>query len=70
MSKAPIRYTKHGIDHKTISVSLPGELAKRVRAEAERNGVSISSLVANALHVYLHAYVVGHPVAQREERSA
>lgn len=70
MNKQPIRYTKHGIHHKTLSVSLPGELVRRVRAEAERDGVSISSVVSSALHVYLHVYLVARTAAQQQERSA
>jgi predicted transcriptional regulator len=49
----PVRRQKHGIEVKDLTVSVPREVNDRVRALAESERVTISSIVAEALRDYL-----------------
>jgi predicted transcriptional regulator len=51
----PIRRQKHGIEVKDLTVSVPREINDRVRALAEAESVTISSIVAEALRQYFDA---------------
>jgi predicted transcriptional regulator len=49
----PVRRQKHGIEVKDLTVSVPREINDRVRALAEAESVTISSIVAEALRQFL-----------------
>ena len=48
-----IRHQRHGIQSKTLSVSVPGDVADEARALASRRRISLSRLVSEALSLYL-----------------
>lgn len=51
---APVKRQRPGIDHSVISVSIPGETATETRQLATRRNVTVSSVVAAALRMYLN----------------
>jgi predicted transcriptional regulator len=59
-----VRHQRHGINNRSVTVSLPGELDRQVRDLARRQGVSVSLIVTKAVEMYLRADFL-----LREERS-
>lgn len=56
MQNAPVvRRQKHGINQVTLSASVPGEMARKIRLLARKRGVTASLIVTKALTMYLAA---------------
>ena len=51
--RRPRRYQRHGIRHKSLTVSLSETLWRDVREHAARRGFSTSDVVARAIALYL-----------------
>ncbi len=47
-----VKRQRHGINQVTISASVPGEVAQKVRLLARRRNVTLASVVTEALQMY------------------
>jgi predicted transcriptional regulator len=55
-----IRAQRHGIDHRTISLCLPGATDAALRELARRRGLSISRVATQAIQIYLKLQESGY----------